>query len=145
MARPGLYEVESGATLGDVLALAGGIQGTPKAILLGGAAGGFVTADDLDIKLTFEDARAGGYTLGSGVVMVFNEAVDLVDPGETVAAGSAAAYSAAEGRNDRSRAAGAQCRGRRVRAGQQGRYRLSGNFRFEKFRRARRPGPGDLA
>jgi NADH-quinone oxidoreductase subunit F len=79
VARPGLYEIESGATLRDVLDLAGGIQGTPKAILLGGAAGGFVTPDDLDIKLTFEDARAGGYTLGSGVVMVFNEAVDLVD------------------------------------------------------------------
>ncbi len=46
-------------------------KGHVKAILLGGAAGGFVTPDDLDIKLTFEDARAGGYTLGSGVVMVF--------------------------------------------------------------------------
>jgi NADH-quinone oxidoreductase subunit F len=79
VARPGLYEVESGVTIRDVLKLAGGIQGTPKAILLGGAAGSFVTPDDLDIRLTFEDARAGGYTLGSGVVMVFNEAVDLVD------------------------------------------------------------------
>ena len=79
VARPGLYEVESGATLRAVLDLAGGIQGTPKAILLGGAAGGFVTPDDLDIRLTFEDARAGGYTLGSGVVMAFNESVDLVD------------------------------------------------------------------
>jgi NADH-quinone oxidoreductase subunit F len=79
VARPGLYEVESGATLRDVLTLAGGILGTPKAILLGGAAGGFVTPDDLDIRLTFEDARAGGYTLGSGVVMAFNESVDLVD------------------------------------------------------------------
>jgi len=79
VARPGLYEVESGATLREVLALAGGTQGNVKAILLGGAAGGFVTPDDLDIKLTFEDARAGGYTLGSGVVMVLNESVDLVD------------------------------------------------------------------
>ncbi len=79
VARPGLYEVESGATLREVLALAGGIEGTLKAILLGGAAGGFVTPDDLDIRLTFEDARAGGYTLGSGVVMVFNGSVDLVD------------------------------------------------------------------
>jgi len=77
--RPGLYEVDSGATLRDVLTLAGGIDGTAKAILLGGAAGGFVTPDDLDIRLTFEDARAGGYTLGSGVVMVFNGTVDLVD------------------------------------------------------------------
>jgi NADH-quinone oxidoreductase subunit F len=79
VARPGLYEVESGVTIGDVLQLAGGIQGTLKAILLGGAAGGFVTPDDLESKLTFEDARSGGYTLGSGVIMVFNEAVDLVD------------------------------------------------------------------
>ncbi|MFI5372992.1 MAG: NAD(P)H-dependent oxidoreductase subunit E, partial [Candidatus Eisenbacteria bacterium] len=79
VARPGLYEVESGATLREVLDLAGGILGTPKAVLLGGAAGGFVTPGDLDIRLTFEDARAGGYTLGSGVVMAFNDTVDLVD------------------------------------------------------------------
>jgi len=79
VARPGLYEVDSGATLRDVLDLAGGILGAAKAILLGGAAGGFVLPDDLDLKLTFEDARAGGYTLGSGVVMAFNESVDLVD------------------------------------------------------------------
>ncbi len=79
VARPGLYEVEAGATLREVLELAGGILGTPKAVLLGGAAGGFVTADDLDIRLTFKAAREGGYTLGSGVVMAFNESVDLVD------------------------------------------------------------------
>jgi NADH-quinone oxidoreductase subunit F len=79
VARPGLYEVESGVTLRDVLELAGGVVGTPKAVLLGGAAGGFVTPDQLDIRLTFEDARSGGYTLGSGVVMAFNGSVDLVD------------------------------------------------------------------
>ena len=79
VARPGLYEVESGATLREVLALAGGTQGNVKAILLGGAAGGFVTPDDLDINLTFEEARDGGYTLGSGVILVLNESVDLVD------------------------------------------------------------------
>jgi NADH-quinone oxidoreductase subunit F len=79
VARPGLYEVDFGVTLREVLDLAGGITGELKAILLGGAAGGFVTPEDLDIRLTFEDARAGGYTLGSGVVMVFNQDVDLVD------------------------------------------------------------------
>ncbi len=77
--RPGLYELEHGATLREVLELAGGPRGPLKAVLLGGAAGGFVGPDDLDIKLTFEDARAGGYTLGSGVVMAFDESVDLVD------------------------------------------------------------------
>ena len=79
VARPGLYEVDFGATLREVLELAGGVTGELKAILLGGAAGGFVTPEDLDVRLTFEDARAGGYTLGSGVVMVFNQDVDLVD------------------------------------------------------------------
>jgi NADH-quinone oxidoreductase subunit F len=79
--RPGVYEVECGLTLRELLALAGGPTGgaEPKAILLGGAAGAFVTADDLDLRLTFEDARAAGVTLGSGVVMVFGEHADLAD------------------------------------------------------------------
>jgi NADH-quinone oxidoreductase subunit F len=79
--RPGLYEVESGATLRDVIDLAGGVRdGRPlKAVLLGGAAGSFVTPDDLDLPLTFEDTRAAGLSLGSGVVMVFDETVNLVE------------------------------------------------------------------
>ena len=79
VASPGVYEAEHGITLGEVLALAGGVDGNLKAVLLGGAAGGFVGPDRLDIPLTFEDARAGGYTLGSGVVLAMNQAVDLVD------------------------------------------------------------------
>jgi NADH-quinone oxidoreductase subunit F len=79
--RPGVYEVEHGATLRELMGLAGGVRGGRelKAVLLGGAAGGFVGPDMLDAKLTFEDAREGGYTLGSGVVMIFDEGSDLVD------------------------------------------------------------------
>ena len=79
--RPGAYEVEHGATLRELIDLAGGVRGGAalKAVLLGGAAGGFVGPDMLDAKLTFEDAREGGYTLGSGVIMVFDESADLVD------------------------------------------------------------------
>jgi len=79
--RPGVYEVEHGATLRELIDLAGGVVDgrVLKAVLLGGAAGGFVGPDLLDAKLTFEDARAGGYTLGSGVIMVFDERADLVD------------------------------------------------------------------
>jgi len=81
VAVPGLYEHEHGVTLREVIDAAGGVRGGEpiKAVLLGGAAGGFVGPSDLDIRLTFEDARAGGYTLGSGVVMVFDESTDLVD------------------------------------------------------------------
>jgi NADH-quinone oxidoreductase subunit F len=78
---PGLYEVPFGTTLRGLLDLAGGVRGGRplKAILLGGAAGSFVTHDDLDLPLTFEDSRAAGVTLGSGVVMVFDDTVNLVD------------------------------------------------------------------
>ena len=67
--RPGVYEVPFGATLRDLLALAGGPRGKRplKAILLGGAAGVFVRPDELDIPLTFEGAREAKATLGSGV------------------------------------------------------------------------------
>ena len=49
-----------------------------KAVLLGGAAGVFVGPDALDTPLTFEATRAIGATLGSGVVMAFDETADLV-------------------------------------------------------------------
>jgi NADH-quinone oxidoreductase subunit F len=79
--RPGVYEIEHGATLRELIDLAGGVRGGAalKAVLLGGAAGGFVGPDMLDVRLTFEDARDGGYTLGSGVIMVFDDGTDLVD------------------------------------------------------------------
>jgi NADH-quinone oxidoreductase subunit F len=81
VADPGTYEVEFGATLGDLIALAGGVAGTGqiRAILLGGAAGVFVGPDALDMPLTFEATRAAQATLGSGVIMVFDTSVDLVD------------------------------------------------------------------
>jgi NADH-quinone oxidoreductase subunit F len=78
--RPGLYEAPFGVTLGELLGMAGGVaDGRPlKAVLLGGAAGGFVGPDKLDLELSFEATRAAGATLGSGVVMVFDDTVDLV-------------------------------------------------------------------
>ncbi|MFE4608312.1 NAD(P)H-dependent oxidoreductase subunit E [Streptomyces niveus] len=74
--HPGIYELPFGATLGDLLDLAG----TPtdiRAILLGGAAGGFVRPDERDIPLTFEGTRAAGTTLGSGVILVMDDTVGL--------------------------------------------------------------------
>ena len=51
---------------------------TVKAVLLGGAAGAFVGPDLLDLKLTHEDTRAAGVTLGSGVVIVYDDEAELV-------------------------------------------------------------------
>ena len=79
--RPGLYEVPFGVTLRHLVEdLAGGVTGGKlQAILLGGAAGGFATEHDLDMKMTFEDLRARGLPLGSGAVTVFNDKRDLRD------------------------------------------------------------------
>ncbi|MFD8449227.1 NAD(P)H-dependent oxidoreductase subunit E [Streptomyces coelicoflavus] len=76
VARPGVYELPFGATLGELLALAG-VRDNLRAVLLGGAAGGFVRPDELDIPLTFEGTREAGTTLGSGVVMAFDDTVPL--------------------------------------------------------------------
>ncbi|MFF8971076.1 NADH-ubiquinone oxidoreductase-F iron-sulfur binding region domain-containing protein [Streptomyces sp. NPDC014995] len=74
--RPGVYELPFGATLGELLALAG-VRDRLRAVLLGGAAGGFVRPDERDIPLTFEGTREAGTTLGSGVVMAFDDTVAL--------------------------------------------------------------------
>jgi len=76
---PGTYELPFGTTLGELLEVAGGVTGELHAVLLGGAAGSFVTPESLDLALTLEDTRAAGTTLGSGVVMVFDTSTDLTD------------------------------------------------------------------
>ncbi|HEX8765965.1 MAG TPA: NAD(P)H-dependent oxidoreductase subunit E [Candidatus Acidoferrum sp.] len=77
--RPGVYEVPFGPTIRNVIEMAGGVGGTGRlqAVLLGGAAGSFVSPRELDTPLTFEGTRAIGATLGSGVVMLFDDSVDL--------------------------------------------------------------------
>ncbi|NPV57460.1 MAG: NADH-quinone oxidoreductase subunit E [Anaerolineae bacterium] len=78
--KPGLYEVPFGVTFRHVLYdLAGGVRGGRKmqATLFGGAAGAFATEKDLDVRLSFEDLKAAGLPLGSGVIMVFDDSRDL--------------------------------------------------------------------
>ena len=79
--RPGTYEVEFGATLGDLIDLAGGLPDGSRlrAVLLGGAAGSFVGPESLGLPLTLEATREAGVSLGSGVIMVFDESDDMVD------------------------------------------------------------------
>ena len=79
IAQPGLYEVPFGLTIRDLLDMAGGIpEGKAvQAVLLGGAAGVFISPEGLDMPLTYEDARAYGVPLGSGVIQVYDETVNL--------------------------------------------------------------------
>jgi NADH-quinone oxidoreductase subunit F len=77
--NPGLYEVPMGTTLRVLMQLAGGLREgrSLRAVLLGGAAGSFVTESQLDVPLSFEGTRAIGATLGSGAVIVFDDTADL--------------------------------------------------------------------
>jgi NADH-quinone oxidoreductase subunit F len=79
MREPGLYEIPMGTTLRELMGIAGGLhEGRAlRAVLLGGAAGSFVTESQLDVPLTFEGTRAIGATLGSGAVIVFDDTADL--------------------------------------------------------------------
>ncbi len=79
VAEPGVYEVPFGRTIREMIELAGGVPGGKaiQAVLMGGAAGAFIGPDKLDTPLTYEDARAAGFPLGSGVIMVFDETADL--------------------------------------------------------------------
>lgn len=78
--RPGVYEVPFGVTLSHLLNdLAGGLHPdrTLQAVLFGGAAGTFATPQQLDVRMSFEDLRASGLPLGSGVVMAIDNSHDL--------------------------------------------------------------------
>ena len=77
--HPGVYEAPYGITLRALLDLAGGLAPgrTLRTVLLGGAAGSFVRPEDIDLRLTHEDTRAAGATLGSGVVLAVDDSVDL--------------------------------------------------------------------
>ena len=86
--NPGIYEAELGLTLGELIQQAGGMPAGSElqAVLLGGAAGGFAGPGDLDLVLDLDGTRAAGLTLGSGVVMVHDQHVDLVDQLRRIAA-----------------------------------------------------------
>jgi NADH-quinone oxidoreductase subunit F len=77
--QPGLYEVPMGTTLRALIELAGGLREgrSLQAVLLGGAAGSFVTEQQLDVPLSFEGTRAIGATLGSGAVIVLDDTADM--------------------------------------------------------------------
>lgn len=80
--RPGLYEVELGITLREVVFdLAGGIAGgkTLKGVQVGGPLGGILPEDALDVPLDFEALADAGGILGHAGIVVYTEDDDLVE------------------------------------------------------------------
>jgi NADH:ubiquinone oxidoreductase subunit F (NADH-binding) len=72
VASPGVYELELGSTLSElVLDLASARD--IKMVQVGGASGRIIPADDIEIPLSFETV------LGAGAITVFNPARDVID------------------------------------------------------------------
>jgi NADH-quinone oxidoreductase subunit F len=77
VARPGCYELPMGTPLRDLIEIHGGgmLPGYRlRALLPGGASTSFVTAADLDVTLDFESLPAVGSRLGTGTVVVLDDA-----------------------------------------------------------------------
>ncbi len=77
--RAGVYEVNLGEiTVGELINMAGGVDGKLKALMLGGGAAGFIVNETfLDMPLCFHHAKQRGIFLGTGNVIVFNTHVNL--------------------------------------------------------------------
>ncbi len=79
--KPGVYEANLGDyTAGEMIELAGGVDGEFKGFMLGGGAAGFILNEDyLNMPLCFKDAKERGVFLGTGNLIVFNQSVSLWD------------------------------------------------------------------
>lgn len=76
--QPGLYEVPLGATLDEVLALAGGpLQGLASGVLAGGPSGGFLPASLFSTQLLPGMIHPTGAVAGSGGMVFLDETADL--------------------------------------------------------------------
>lgn len=79
VSEPGLLEVPLGTPLGEIIDLAGGPVGTVKAVFVGGAGGGALSAGELRTPYDVEPLREAGAGLGLGQVLVADTATCMVD------------------------------------------------------------------
>ena len=71
VARPGVYEIEMGTPIGQVVTLAGGPSERPQALLVGGYFGAWLPARlAWPIPMTHAGLRAVGGAMGAGIVIV---------------------------------------------------------------------------
>jgi len=79
--RPGLYEVEFGISLREIVEdLGGGLaRGKLRGLMVGGPLAGIVPPHLLDTRLGFAEMRAIGASVGHGGVIAFNERTTIPD------------------------------------------------------------------
>lgn len=77
--RPGLYEIEFGMTLREIVeTLGGGLKtGTLKGIIIGGPLAGIVPPSTFDTRFGFEELRAVGAMVGHGGIVAFDERTSI--------------------------------------------------------------------
>jgi NADH-quinone oxidoreductase subunit F len=78
VSEPGLVEVALGTPIGDVIGLAGGSTGTVKAVFVGGAGGGALSADELRTPYDVESLRTAGAGIGLGAMLVADTGTCMV-------------------------------------------------------------------
>ncbi len=73
--RPGLYEIEFGVTLREIVEhIGGGLEsGALKGLMIGGPLAGIVPPTLLDARFGFQELRAIGASVGHGGVVAFDE------------------------------------------------------------------------
>jgi formate dehydrogenase iron-sulfur subunit len=78
---PGLYEVEFGITVRDIVEhIGGGLRtGTLAGVMIGGPLAGVVRPDLLDTRFGFSELRAIGASVGHGGVIAFDENTSIAD------------------------------------------------------------------
>ncbi len=77
--KPGIYELALGATLDELVEVAGGYVGTPHAFSPGGASSGFLPMKYRDVPMDFASLAKVGSMLGSAGVVVLNDSVDMAE------------------------------------------------------------------
>tara|TARA_B100001105_G_scaffold255021_1_gene252622 strand:- start:3328 stop:5094 length:1767 start_codon:yes stop_codon:yes gene_type:complete len=80
--RPGMYEIEMGMTISELLKNVGGGSSSKNDIKLlqtGGPLGGILGASDFNIKIDFDEMAKAGAILGSGGIIVGDTSTDVVD------------------------------------------------------------------
>ncbi|MGC9113341.1 NADH-ubiquinone oxidoreductase-F iron-sulfur binding region domain-containing protein, partial [Acidilobus sp.] len=79
--RPGLYEVEFGVSLREVVYdMGGGVRfGKLKGVMIGGPLASLIPPEELDVRLGVEELRAIGASLGHGNVIAFSDDTSVAD------------------------------------------------------------------
>lgn len=80
VSNPGLFEAPLGITMRELLGYAGGVRGggEVKFWLPGGSSVPMLTAEHLDLPLTYESMAEAGTMLGTGTPMIFDSTVSVV-------------------------------------------------------------------